>query len=197
MEYIRLEHTGDRLLSILHTVQGWIVAGVLFLLDFIAGHELAVGLVVFVTLMDAVWGITVSIKRKKFALSELARLTVGKLAVYGCAMLAFIGLDKLIGMTLTASVVGAAITLVELWSASASMLILFPNFLFLKLLRKALTGEIASKLGVEPEEVEKVLAGGEVAMQSQHVNNGTSSATDEQVKSARKRAYKPRKRKEF
>lgn len=197
MEYIRLEHIVDKLLSILHTVQGWIVAGVLFLLDFIAGHELAVGLVVAVTLMDAIWGITVSIKRKKFALSELARLTVGKLAVYGCAMLAFIGLDKMIGMTLTASVIGAAITLVELWSASASMLILFPNFLFLKLLRKALTGEIASKLGVEPEEVEKVLAGGEVAMQSQHVNNGTSSATDEQVKSARKRAYKPRKRKEF
>ena len=154
MEYIRFEHTGEKLLSILHTVQGWIVAGVLFVLDFIAGHELAVGLVVAVTLMDAIWGITVSIKRKKFALSELARLTVGKLAVYGCAMLAFIGLDKIVGMTLTASIIGAAITLVELWSASASMLILFPNFLFLKLLRKALTGEIASKLGIEPEEVE-------------------------------------------
>lgn len=192
-----LKHIGVKLLGILQTVQGWVVAGLLFLLDFIAGHELAVGLVVAVTLMDAAWGITVSIHRRKFALSELARLTIGKLAVYGCAMLVFIGLDKMIGMTLTASVIGAAITLVELWSASASMLILFPNFLFLKLLRKALTGEIASKLGVEPEEVEKVLAGGEVAMQSQHVNNGTSSATDEQVKSARKRAYKPRKRKEF
>jgi len=198
MKYLLLiKHIGLKLLGILQTVQGWVVAGLLFLLDFIAGHELAVGLVVAVTLMDAAWGITVSIHRRKFALSELARLTIGKLAVYGCAMLVFIGLDRLIGMTLTASVVGAAITLVELWSASASMLILFPNFLFLKLLRKALTGEIASKLGVEPEEVEKVLAGGEVAMQSQHVNNGTSSATDEQVKSARKRAYKPRKRKEF
>jgi hypothetical protein len=42
MEYIRLEHTGDRLLSILHTVQGWVVAGVLFVLDFIAGHEMVV-----------------------------------------------------------------------------------------------------------------------------------------------------------
>lgn len=192
-----LKHIGVKLLGILQTVQGWVVAGLLFLLDFIAGHELAVGLVVAVTLMDAAWGIMVSIHRRKFALSELARLTIGKLAVYGCAMLVFIGLDKMIGMALTSSVIGAAITLVELWSASASMLILFPNFLFLKLLRKALTGEIASKLGVEPEEVEKVLAGGEVAMQSQHVNNGTSSATDEQVKSARKRAYKPRKRKEF
>ena len=185
-----------KLLGILQTVQGWVVAGVLFLLDFIAGHELAVGLVVAVTLMDAAWGIAVSIHRRKFALSELARLTIGKLAVYGCAMLVFIGLDRLIGMTLTASVVGAAITLVELWSASASMLILFPNFLFLKLLRKALTGEIASKLGVEPEDVEKVLADGEVAMESQHVNNGTSSATDEQVESARKRAFNKKKNKE-
>lgn len=198
MNYIEyMEHIGMKLMSILSTAWGWAVGLVLLLIDFIAGHEMAVGLVVFVTLMDAVWGIAVSIKRKKFAISELARMTVGKLAVYGCAMLAFIGLDRLIGMTLTASVIGAVITLVELWSASASMLILFPNFLFLKLLKKALTGEIADKLGVEPEEVEKVLAGGEVAMQSQHVNNGTSSATDEQVKSARKRAYKPRKRKEF
>ena len=161
-------------------MQGWIVAGILFLLDFIAGHELAVGLVVAVTLMDAIWGITVSIKRKKFALSELARLTVEKLAVYGCAMLAFIGLDKMVGMTLTASVIGAAITLVELWSAS--MLILFPNFLFLKLLRKALTGEIASKLGIEPEEVEAVLASAE--------QKPAEKVTDEQVDSARKRAYK-------
>lgn len=158
MDYIGyIEHIGTKLFSILHTVQGWVIAGLVFLADYIVGHELAVGLVVFVTLMDAAWGITVSVKKKKFALSELARLTIGKLAVYGCAMLVFIGLDRLIGMTLTASVVGAAITLVELWSASASMLILFPNFLFLKLLRKALTGEIASKLGIEPEEVEAVL----------------------------------------
>lgn len=155
LEYI--EHILNKLLGILHTVQGWIVAGLLFLSDFIVGHELAVGLVVFVTLMDAVWGVTVSIKKKKFALSELARLTIGKLAVYGCAMLVFVGLDKMIHLSLTTSIVGAAITLVELWSASASMLILFPNFLFLKLLRKALAGEIASKLGIEPWEVESVL----------------------------------------
>ena len=154
-----IEHAGVKLYAILHTLLGWVVAGLLFLADFIVGHELAVGLVVFVTLMDAVWGITVSIKHKKFALSELARLTIGKLAVYGCAMLAFIGLDKMADMTLTTSFVGAAIVLVELWSASASMLILFPNFLFLKLFRKALTGEIAAKLKISEEEVEAVLNG--------------------------------------
>ena len=162
MNYIEyIEHIGTKLLSILHTVVGWIGWLLLLLIDYIAGHELAVGLVVGVTIMDAVWGVTVSIKKKRFALSELARLTIGKLAVYGCALLTFIGLDKVIGLTLTTSVIGASITLVELWSASASMLILFPNFLFLKLLRKALAGEIAAKLGCTPEEVEAVWSEGE------------------------------------
>jgi hypothetical protein len=96
-----IEKILDKLQSILHTLAGWVVAILLFLADFIVGHELAVGLVVFVTLMDAVWGITVSVKKKRFALSELARLMIGKLAVYGCAMLVFIGLDKMIDMTLS------------------------------------------------------------------------------------------------
>lgn len=154
-----MERVWDKLQHILHTIAGWFIGLILFLGDFIGGHELAVGLVVFVTLMDAVWGITVSIKKKRFALSELARLTIGKLAVYGCALLTFIGLDKIIGMTLSASIISTAICLVELWSASASMLILFPNFFFLKLFKKALTGEIASKLKIPEEEVDAVLNG--------------------------------------
>ena len=154
-----MERVWDKLQHILHTIAGWFVGLILFLGDFIGGHELAVGLVVFVTLMDAIWGITVSIKKKRFALSELARLTIGKLAVYGCALLTFIGLDKMIGMTLSASIISTAICLVELWSASASMIILFPNFFFLKLFKKALTGEIASKLKIPEEEVDAVLNG--------------------------------------
>ena len=71
---IYIEKILDKLQSILHTLAGWVVAILLFLADFIVGHELAVGLVVFVTLMDALWGITVSIKKKRFALSELAHL---------------------------------------------------------------------------------------------------------------------------
>jgi len=39
-----LKHIGLKLLGILQTLQGWVVAGLLFLLDFIAGHELAVTL---------------------------------------------------------------------------------------------------------------------------------------------------------
>ena len=151
-------HVGERFSAILHTVQGWIAALVLLIADYIAGHEFAVGLVVAITIMDAVWGIAVSIKRGKFALSELARLTVAKFAVYGCAMLTFIGIDRIIDADITTTAIATVITLVEFWSSCGSMLILYPNLPALRLLKKALIGEIASKLHIPEEEVEKVLA---------------------------------------
>jgi hypothetical protein len=153
-----ITHVGERFSTILHTVQGWIAALVLLIADYIAGHEFAVGLVVAITIMDAVWGIAVSIKRGKFALSELARLTVAKFAVYGCAMLTFIGIDRIIDADITTAAIATVITLVEFWSSCGSMLILYPNLPALRLLKKALIGEIASKLHIPEEEVEKVLA---------------------------------------
>jgi len=147
-----------RLGEILQTMSGWIALAAFFVMDYFAGHGFIVGLAVVVTIMDAVWGIAVSVKQGKFTLSELARLTIAKLAVYGCALTVFVGLDKVTGSIVTGSLVGAAIVLVEFWSCCASMLILYPNFLALKLIKKALTGEIASKLHISEEDVEKVLA---------------------------------------
>lgn len=129
----------------------------LFVADYFAGHTFVVWLVIAVTLMDAVWGVAVSLRMGQFTKSELLRLTIDKLAVYGCAMFVFVGLDKIADITITASVIGACIVLVEFWSSCASMLILFPNIAILHLLKKALTGEIASKLHIEKEDVEEVL----------------------------------------
>lgn len=72
-------------------------------------------------------------------------------------MFIFIGLDKFIDSVVPASVIGACIILVEFWSSCASMLILYPNFLFLRLMKKWLTGEIASKLGIPEDEVEQMM----------------------------------------
>lgn len=152
-----IQHIFERLEAILATLQGCVVGIGLLALNYIAGNELAVGLVVGITVMDAIWGIAVSIKRGKFALSELARLTVAKFAVYGCAMLTFIGIDKMIDMTLTTSAIATVIVLVEFWSSCGNMLIIYPEMPALKLLKKALIGEIASKLNITPEEVEGVL----------------------------------------
>lgn len=153
-------HAIAKLAAILQTVGGWFALIVLFVVDYFAGHSFVVLLVVAVTLMDAVWGIVVSVRQGKFTMSELARLTIAKLAVYGCALFVFVGLDRIVGNTLSASVVGAAIVLVEFWSSCASMLILFPHVLFLRLMKRALTGEIASKLHIREDEVASVLGGG-------------------------------------
>jgi hypothetical protein len=152
-----LEHLLHKLYTILQTGWGWLVGAAIFLMDYFAGHSFIVFLVVAVTLMDACWGIAVSVKQGRFTLSELARLTIAKIAVYGCALFVFVGLDKMADTILTTALIGSAIVLVEFWSSCGSMLILFPNFLFLRLLKKALKGEIASKLHISEDDVDKVL----------------------------------------
>ena len=146
-----------KLSDILSNGWGWTVGVGLAFIDYFAGHSFVVFLVAAATLIDAVWGIAVSIHNGQFTKSELVRQTFAKLIVYGCVLFVFIGIDKMISSTITASVIGAAIVLVEFWSSCASMLILYPNFLFLRLLKKALTGEIASKLGMSEEEVKEMM----------------------------------------
>ena len=145
-------------------IWAWFAAIGLFIVDIFAGHAFIVNLVVTVTIMDAIWGVAVSLKNKKFFLSELARQTIGKIAVYGCALFGVAGIDLCVHnqtgleMAITTAIIGVVIVLTELWSSSASMLILFPDFPFLRLLQKSLTSEIARKLGVPEEEVAGILS---------------------------------------
>lgn len=163
-----LTTAADKLLQALQCVQGWIVALCVFIVNYFAGHRVIVLLVVAVTIMDAFWGILVSLKRRRFALSELGRLTISKLAVYGCAMAVFVGLDSLADTVLTATIVGTAIVLVEFWSSCASMLILYPDFLFLRIFSKALTGEIARKLELTEEAVNEARLEAEAERDKRH-----------------------------
>ena len=150
-------HSLVKLGQILQNGWGWLLGIGIAFLDYFAGHSFVVFLVAAATIIDAVWGIAVSIHNGDFTKSELARLTFAKLIVYGCVLFVFIGIDKMIDSTITASAIGACIVLVEFWSSCASMLILYPNFLFLKLLKHALIGEIASKLNKSEDEVKEIL----------------------------------------
>ena len=54
--YTMVQHTMERLETIFQTFHGWVIGAGLLLLNYIAGNEMAVGLVVGITLMDAaVW----------------------------------------------------------------------------------------------------------------------------------------------
>jgi len=148
-----------KLMDILSTVQGWAAYALLFFTNFIAGYEFAITMTVVAIILDGIWGIAAALKQSKFTLSELARNTLTKMSVYGTAIIVFIAIDKLshINGGLTISLICGVIILVEFWSMSASMLICFPSMPFLRLMRKALVGEIARKLGVSPGKVSEVL----------------------------------------
>lgn len=154
-----LEHFMNKLSTVLSTAWGWVVCVGLIVANFLAGYETMVGFTVAAVVMDAAWGIASSVKQGRFTKSELMRDSLSKLAVYGSVILLFILIDKLLGVGngLSTSVICICIILVELWSTAASMLICFPNMPFLQLLKKALVGEIASKLNVKPEDVEAAL----------------------------------------
>lgn len=154
-----MEHFISKLIEALSTAWGWVLLFIMFIIDFLTGYKAMVSFVTLAVALDAGWGIASSLKQHKFTLSELARESFSKLAVYGTVILLFIFIDKTVGISngLTTGIICAGIILVELWSTSASMLICFPNMPFLQLLKKALAGEIANKLGVPVGEVEKTL----------------------------------------
>lgn len=154
-----LERVLERLCDALNTLSGWMIITASLVIEFVGGHDVAVLMVLLSVMLDAIWGIIVAIRKGRFALSELGRDTIGKLAVYGTALVMFIAVDKLmLGETVLAtSIVAALIILVEFWSASANMLICFPNMPFLRLMREALKGEIARKLNVSPGQVDEIL----------------------------------------
>jgi len=154
-----MTHLAGKLADILSTAWGWAMGALLLVVNFFTGYETSVTLTLLSVVLDGAWGIAAAVKQGRFTLSELARNTVMKISVYGTAIVVFIMIDKLlrIGDGLTLSVICAVIVLVEFWSMSASALIFFPRMPFLRLLRKALIGEIAGKLGVKPEDVEKTL----------------------------------------
>lgn len=156
-------HIGQKLAEMFHQPAGWLIGLGLFIADAVSGGSLIIYLVVIATAIDLICGIAVAVKRKNFAKSELMRLTVEKLVVYGAAMLVFLCIDKAVenetewDFNLTSAVVGVVITMTEAWSFLASLLILFPKNPFLRLLQKALVGEIARKLQCEEDAVEAIL----------------------------------------
>ena len=155
--------TVDKLWDILSTLSGWIAGITVFALnllaEYVSGHEASIYIVLFVVVLDACWGIGRALKLDEYTTSSLMRDSVAKLAVYGTLMLVFIGFDKIggFGTSISVTIVSSLIILVEAWSVMGNILIVYPDFPVLKLLSKYLTGEIANKLNVDPDQVEEVL----------------------------------------
>lgn len=153
-----------KLTAILGTFPGQLLAFLLFLLNvtlnFLTGFEMNLTIITFIVVLDAIWGIARSAKQHKFAKSELMRETFSKLVVYGSLLFVFIGIDRISGWekNWSCDIISALICLVEVYSILGNILIVYPKFPVLCLLRRFVIGEIASKLNMNEEEVKEYLS---------------------------------------
>ncbi len=154
---------------------GWLLVLCGFIADFIGGYEMAITSVIVVVILDAFWGIWAAVKQGKYARSELARDSMSKIAAYGSALLILILIEQNVqwDSALLTSVIASLICATELWSISGNILIVNPNAVFFKLLRPALKGEIARKLGIGEDKVDEVLDG------KNKEDNNNAKTTDE------------------
>ena len=145
--------------ELLHTLWGWLLLVGSFVLDFLGGYKVAVLAIIVAVILDAFWGIWAAVKQGKYARSELMRDTISKIAAYGSAILITILIEQVESWEsmFVTSTISAFICATELWSISGNILIVNPHAVFFKLLRPALKGEIARKLGIGEDKVDEVL----------------------------------------
>lgn len=148
-----------RITDCFHSASGVFTVLACLVLSYISGYE---GMLIFLTfcvVLDAFWGILVALKMGKFARSDLFRQTVVKMAAYGTVLFMLIGMERILGIesVLPTAIIASIIAACELWSISGNILIINPRIPVLSLMRNALKGEIARKLGISEDAVSEVL----------------------------------------
>lgn len=118
---------------------------------FFAPEAYTFAVVLIAIVLDAVFGVTVSIKNGGFVLSKLMRVTTFKMFSYGAALVMIYLAERLIHDTgLVGIKVAAGWALAcEFWSMSASILIIWPDAYFFRIMRVHLRGEMQAKLGTD------------------------------------------------
>lgn len=131
------------------SLYGWILIAIGSICAFFATEKYSFLCVIVAVIIDAGFGIGVSMKNGKFALSKLGRVTLFKISAYGAALVFCFMAEKLAhdsGFVTVKIAAGWALAC-EFWSTSASILILWPEATFFKIMRKQLRGEMEAKLG--------------------------------------------------
>lgn len=145
--------------AVFNNIFGWVLA---FCTGFVAwlGNE---GVSLLIVLMaigwDLIWGVAVAVKQKKFVLSRLLRETMVKVFIYIGTLLIVLVCERSLNenwgvITRVVAVVAACI---ELFSSAGNILIIKPNFVFIRLFKKYLIGEIAEKLNIGTDEAETII----------------------------------------
>jgi hypothetical protein len=148
-------HQLDVLKKVMASAYGWLIATGTSVAAFFAPEKYAFGLVLIAILLDAFFGTWVSLRNGNFFLSKLGRVTSFKILSYGASLVMVFMVEKLahdsgfVGVKVAAAWAVAC----EFWSMSASILIIWPDAAFFRIMRRHLKGEIAAKLGQQVEDI--------------------------------------------
>jgi hypothetical protein len=130
------------------TFYGQIILILSAIASFLAPEAICFIVVFSAVMADLFWGILAALICKKFILSKALRDSIKKIGVYAFTLLGVYCIGIIIhdDFFIGTKVMSAIATACELWSMSASMLIVKPDMPFIKIFRAQLKGEVESKL---------------------------------------------------
>jgi len=146
----------SKLETVAGSLLGWLLAAGAAVLNFFLPEMYAFGVVLVAIMLDAFFGLTVALyTRKDFALSKLGRITLFKISAYMASLCLVFMVEKLVhdGGFIGIKIAAAWAAACEFWSMSASILIIWPDAPFFKIMRRHLKGEIAAKLGKDIDDI--------------------------------------------
>ena len=152
-----IRYYAGKLLDPLEHLPGILLSAWLCVINFFAPMWYPFLVVLVLIGIDLYWGIRSSLFQGKFVKSEVIRRTIDKITSYFSCLIAAYMIEHILfsGSILITSVIASLASACELWSFSASILIIHPDFPFISLFRKHLIVEIESKMVVTLNELTK------------------------------------------
>ena len=146
----------EKLNTIANNSFGWVLTSLSLVASYLGDSLVAFTAIGVAIILDAIWGTIVSVKQGKFILSHLMRETMNKFLIYSTTLAMVLFIERSINQDwqIATRIVCAIAASCELWSICANILIIKPNFPFIKLFRRYLIGEISRKIGVSKSELE-------------------------------------------
>lgn len=135
--------------KVMQDFYGWVLGLGSGALTFFAAEKYAFACVFIAVVLDAVFGVIRTNKTGGFILSKLGQQTMFKITAYMSALIMVLMMERLVHDGSAMGIKGAAAIAMacELWSMSASILIVWPDAAFFRIFRHHLRGEMAAKLG--------------------------------------------------
>lgn len=153
------DHFFDKVGQVFGNVFGWLIAISTWYVSWLGNDKGVIVLILVCVLWDMIWGVAAAIKQKRFVVSRLLRESFWKVVVYVGSLFIILFAERVLGANLNVTIRLLAViaSTIELFSSAGNILIIKPDFVFVRLFGKYLVGEIADKMHTTEEEVKELL----------------------------------------